>query len=106
MPMKDKLLERVALTSTGCQEYIGAKDYSGYGRIWNGENRTAHTVAYEEFIGPIPEGMHILHTCDNPPCINPEHLWLGTHDDNMADKGHKKRYPPKNPFNGKFMEKA
>jgi hypothetical protein len=104
-PIKSKLEERsVPIPETGCWEWIAGKDRAGYGRIWAKKNRTAHTVSYETYVGVIPEGMHVLHNCDNPACINPDHLWLGTHDDNMADKAKKKRYPKKGP-DGRFMEK-
>ena len=103
-PTASKLIERMEHTLS-CWFWTAGKDRCGYGRIWhNGENRTAHTVAYETWVLPIPKGMHVLHTCDNPSCINPAHLWLGTHEDNMADKAAKKRYPPHGP-NGKFMSK-
>jgi hypothetical protein len=56
------------------------------GSVWK-----AHRVAWTLANGPIPAGMHVLHTCDNPPCCNPGHLWLGTQADNMADMARKGR---------------
>jgi hypothetical protein len=65
----------------------------GYGiRYHNGKNCHAHRVAWEEVNGPIPEGMLVLHRCDNPPCVNTEHLFLGTNDDNMRDMISKRRH--------------
>ncbi|HLY78635.1 MAG TPA: HNH endonuclease signature motif containing protein [Caulobacteraceae bacterium] len=69
-----------------CRLWLGGKDIHGYGALhFNGKYQHASRWAYIEHIGPIPEGMHVLHRCDNPPCINHEHLFLGTHADNMAD---------------------
>lgn len=69
-----------------CREWVGARFESGYGLIrLAGRTRRAHRVSYEAAYGPIPDGLVVRHTCDNPPCINPEHLLLGTAKDNMAD---------------------
>jgi hypothetical protein len=82
-----------------CWEWLAATNNHGYGRFrfpWG--HQLAHRFSYELANGPIPKGngYHgtcVLHRCDNPGCVNPEHLWLGTHADNMADKDNKCRGP-------------
>jgi hypothetical protein len=56
--------------------------------------RRAHRVAWEIYCGEIPNNLHVLHTCDNPLCVKPDHLWLGTQADNMRDKALKGRQRP------------
>ena len=75
-----------------CWLWTAGKFSKGYGafRI-KGEQQTTHRVSYEMYHGPIPEGMKVCHTCDNPPCVNPEHLFLGTQKDNIQDCVKKKR---------------
>jgi hypothetical protein len=90
--------------SGDCWVFTGAKS-QGYGLIWAGRTgkpsdvgyynqrslTPAHRAAYELWVGPIPEGMVICHKCDNPPCCNPDHLFLGTYVENMQDCSKKGR---------------
>lgn len=81
-----------------CWEWQACKNQLGYGLFYSGkqyDNRMvcAHRMAYTLEHGEIPEGMCVLHDCDNPGCQNPDHLFLGTHDDNMRDREKKGRTP-------------
>lgn len=79
-------LKRKSMSVGECLEYTGARDKDGYGIYSLGKrNPRAHRVAYVESFGPIPAGVMVRHTCDNPPCINPRHLMLGTGIDNSRD---------------------
>ena len=75
-----------------CVEFTGAKDSCGYGRInRDGKLVRLHRAVWERDHGPIPTGMVIMHTCDNPPCVNPLHLALGTQTANIKDMWSKER---------------
>ena len=80
---------------TSCDIYKGAKDKNGYGWQRKHGQRKAHRAAWVEHNGSIPCGMWVLHTCDNPSCVNPDHLFLGTAKDNSDDMRAKGRenYP-------------
>jgi hypothetical protein len=83
----EKLLNKIKINlQTDCWEWQAATNNVGYGFIRDGNKmRTAHRVSYEQHVGPIPLGKIVCHTCDNPKCINPAHLWLGTMKDNLMD---------------------
>lgn len=87
-PIRYRLLSKINFeTSTGCWEWIGARLPQGYGLIKrkDGFQLRAHRVAYELVHGLIPEGMFVCHRCDNPSCVRPSHLFVGSHVQNMAD---------------------
>lgn len=80
------------VTESDCWEWAGHRTGRGYGRIGvSGRLMYSHRLAYEAWVGPIPDGMHVLHRCDNPPCINPAHLFLGTDAENVRDRDGKGR---------------
>ncbi len=81
---REWFLERVHVSGPdACWEWIGA---DGYGIAWRGgHHMRAHRLAHELFIGPIPPGAYVLHSCDNPPCCNPRHLRAGDARENARD---------------------
>ena len=82
---------RVQHATNGCWLWQGAS-VKGRGQIYvNGKNMLATRFAYQQFKGEIPEGMYVCHTCDDPSCVNPNHLWLGTARDNWQDARRKRR---------------
>jgi len=83
---KERITERVNITENGCWEWTGAHIPAGYGFIGSCYKMYyTHRLAYELWNGPIGEKMYVCHKCDNPPCCNPEHLFLGTSQDNTLD---------------------
>lgn len=78
--------------ATGCWEWQLARTVKGYGLFQDGRlTRRAHRGAWEAVNGQVPDDAHVLHSCDNPQCVNPEHLFLGTNADNVGDKVSKGR---------------
>lgn len=94
-PLTDRFWEKVA-KSDGCWLWTGSRQRNGYGFLFAGTRKEphperAHRVSWRIHFGEIPDGLWVLHKCDNPPCVNPEHLFLGTRTDNMRDCARKGR---------------
>jgi hypothetical protein len=98
-PLWDKFIEKInfngsLILSTPCWEWTASKRGTGYGQLGNGFGKAplvVHRLSWELHYGKIPDKLCVCHKCDNPPCVNPEHLFLGTHKDNMQDKMAKDR---------------
>lgn len=88
-----RFFNKVLKTDT-CWIWLGAKhSKKGYGSFSNGKKIVkTHRFAYEHFIGPIPDNLCVLHKCDNPSCVRPDHLFLGSNQDNIDDKVSKGRH--------------
>ena len=85
---------RCDITPEGCWIWQGAKNQYGYGTMIHARKQwLTHRWAYTQWRGTIPAGLCVCHSCDTPACVNPDHLWLGTHQDNMRDRNRKGRLP-------------
>jgi hypothetical protein len=95
VPVSERFWDKVE-KGQSCWIWTGAHHPYGYGVIWNTghtQRLRAHRVAWELTNGEIPQGKHVLHTCDRPACVNPAHLYIGTPSDNSRDMVERKRGP-------------
>lgn len=91
----ERLLPRLSPEpNSGCWLWTGNCNHKGYGQIGVGAHsmKATHRISYSYFKGEIPSGMQVLHSCDTPCCCNPDHLSIGTHQDNIDDKMRKGRH--------------
>lgn len=110
LSLSERLNQRSQINQeTGCIEWTGSVNTSGYGHIRHGGKLVlVHRAAWELKNGPISDGLQVLHKCDNRTCRNEEHLFIGTHKDNMVDRDTKGRniaFPGEMHANAKLTEK-
>jgi hypothetical protein len=90
--VEERFFEKVNITDS-CWIWIGTPNRDGYGRMSvNKKQYLAHRLSYQIHKGEISNDLCVCHTCDNPSCVNPEHLWIGTHQNNVTDKVNKNRH--------------
>lgn len=107
-PIEKRFFDKVEKTS-GCWLWKGGSTNYGYGCLWCNEKKglvRAHVFSYKFHKGVVPPGMCVCHKCDVPACVNPDHLWLGTHAENMRDGFAKGRIKNTNPSRGENHHKA
>lgn len=105
-PLASRFARMHRANEAGCWLWVGVKNKQGYGHFeWSRKGRDffwmAHRAAWRIHRGPIPGGLQVLHRCDVPSCVNPDHLFLGTQQDNMDDmvrKGRARRHLGSRPF--------
>ena len=104
MTLEERFWSKVNKTAYCWLWTASIRNEKGYGQFrYNHKIQSAHRVSWQFHYGPIPEGIKVLHHCDNPPCVNPTHLFLGTHQDNVNDMMSKNRngfIPPQGEKNG------
>lgn len=89
---RENLFWKKVNKTESCWLWTASKDRDGYGHF--ARNKRAHRISYILIKGKIPKGLWVLHKCDNPPCVNPDHLYLGTIKENTKDKNERGRYNP------------
>ena len=94
-PILERFMSKVLPEpNSGCWLWATGLDSKGYGRFGSGSKKTmrlSHRMAYEHFVGSIPVGLFVCHKCDVRSCVNPDHMFLGNHQDNMTDRNKKAR---------------